>query len=91
MGELFTSGRILDGILVLVALETLLLWLLRRRFGRGPDFADIAPTLTAGALLLLALRAAVGGLWWGWIAAPLTLALVAHIIDLARRWRGPRG
>jgi len=90
MAELFISGFILDVILALVAIEALLLWLYRRHTGRGPVFADLAPTLASGALLLLALRAAVGHLWWGWIAAPLTLALVTHIADLAQRWRGPR-
>jgi hypothetical protein len=39
---------------------------------------------------MLALRAAIADLWWGWIAAPLTLALVTHVIDLARRWHGTR-
>jgi hypothetical protein len=46
--------------------------------------------LASGALLLLALRAAIADTWWGWIALPLSLALVTHIIDLGQRWRRPR-
>ena len=87
MMQWFTSGRIVDLILVLVALEALLLWAYHRRTGRGPRWSQLAPTLVSGALLLVALRAALGGFWWGWTAAALTLALLAHLVDLALRWR----
>ena len=89
MAELFASGRIIDLILLLVAAEAGLLWLYARR-GQGPAFVALAPTLASGALLLLALRAAIADTWWGWIALPLSLALVTHIIDLGQRWRRPR-
>jgi hypothetical protein len=84
---LFASGRIIDLILVLVAAEAALLAWLAPRGGRPALFASIAPTLVSGALLLVTVRAALAGLWWGWIALLLTLALVSHGIDLALRWR----
>jgi hypothetical protein len=43
--------------------------------------------LLAGACLLMALRSALSGSGWAWIAAWLFAALVAHLADLARRWR----
>ncbi|HCS90857.1 MAG: hypothetical protein N838_26730 [Thiohalocapsa sp. PB-PSB1] len=83
---LFASGTIIDFILLLVAAEAALLAWLAPRGGRPRLFARIAPTLVSGALLLVTVRAALAGLWWGWIALFLTLALVSHSIDLALRW-----
>ena len=86
-GQLFVSGRIIDVILLMVAAEAALLAWLGRRSGRASLFADVAPTLVSGALLLLTVRAALGGAWWGWIALILTLALLSHSVDLLLRWR----
>jgi apolipoprotein N-acyltransferase len=44
------------------------------------------PTLRAGAALLLALRAAITGAAWPWIAAWLAAAGLAHLADLRTRW-----
>jgi hypothetical protein len=85
--QLFASGRIIDLILLMVAAEAVLIAWLHRRTKRRPTLADIGPTLVSGALLLLTIRAALTGSWWGWIALILTLALVSHLIDLALRWR----
>jgi hypothetical protein len=84
---LFASGRIIDLILLLVAAEAALLAWLGPRAGRESLFTDIAPTLVSGALLLLTVRVALIGAWWGWIALILTLALISHGIELALRWR----
>ena len=43
--------------------------------------------LLAGACLLLALRAALVGASWPWVAAPLAGAFAAHLADLGLRWR----
>lgn len=90
MADLYASGRIIDVILVLVVVEAVLLWWWRRRARHGPSFADLAPTLASGALLLLALRATIAGLWWGWTALALSLALLTHLLDLYRRFRADR-
>jgi hypothetical protein len=84
---LFASGLAVDLVLGLVALEALLLALYRRRSGRGVPVPELLAFLAAGACLLLALRAALVGASWEWIAAPLAGALVAHITDLGLRWR----
>jgi hypothetical protein len=85
VAELFATGRVVDLILVLMAAEGALLMVLRARTGRGLAPADLALNLLAGACLLLALRAALVGAGWGWVALGLAAALPAHLIDLRRR------
>lgn len=88
LGGIFESGRVVDLILGLMVLEGAVLALHRRRTGRGVPIGGLIAFLLAGACLLLALRGALVGAWWGWIALPLAGALVAHLADLRLRWRG---
>jgi len=46
---------------------------------------DATMRLLPGALMLLALRAAVTGLAWPWIALALAASFPPHLADLARR------
>jgi outer membrane biosynthesis protein TonB len=89
MAELFASGRIADVAIAILLLEALLfVWLhARRRLGPAPG--ELLPNVAAGLFLLLALRGALVGAGWPWIAASLAAALAAHLADLVRRW--PRG
>jgi hypothetical protein len=87
MAELFASGRLVDVVLALVALEGLALVVLHRATGRGPRPADLLANLLSGAFLLLALRSALVGAWWGWTALCLAAALLAHAADLLPRLR----
>ena len=87
MEALFGHGRIVDLILVLMVVEAIVLVAWRRRRGAGIAPFDLVVSLLAGAFLLLALRAALTGAAWPTIALWLAAALVAHIADLARRWR----
>ncbi len=92
MSELFVSGRFVDFIRALMLVEGVLLWRHHRRTGRGIAPGDLLPVLVSGAGLLVALRCALTGTWWGWIALSLLAALVAHLIDLGRRqWSRPGG
>jgi hypothetical protein len=84
--ELVASGRVVDVIIVFMALEALALHIYHRRTSHGPAPADTLLMLLAGLCLLLALRAALTGSSWLWIAAFLAAALVAHLADLHRRW-----
>ena len=88
MTELYATGRIVDLILALVAVELVLLAAIHRRTGRGVAPGALLPTLLSGALLLLALRCALAGAEWPWIGACLLGALLAHGADLRQRWRG---
>lgn len=90
MADLFASGRIADLILALVLVEGLALVVWRRRTGRGPAPLDVVSGLFPGACLMLALRAALVGAWWGWAALALAASGLAHVLDLRRRWPGRR-
>jgi len=82
---LFDTGRIADVILSLLALEAMLaIVLLRRDRSR---FARLVPMLLAGALLVVALRGALTGAGWPWIAPALAGAFLAHLADLRLRLR----
>lgn len=81
------SGRAVELVLGLMVLEALGLFALHRLTGRGLAPVDLLPNLGAGMLLLLAMRLATGGVWWGWVSLCLLGALVAHVGDLSRRWR----
>jgi hypothetical protein len=87
MTNLLASVHTVDVILGLIGLECALLAIYRRLTGRGVAMADVAANLLSGACLLLALRGALGGASWTWIAGALSAALLSHLADLRRRWR----
>ncbi|MCJ2136151.1 hypothetical protein MKK69_19205 [Methylobacterium sp. J-026] len=85
MEALFASGRIIDGILLLVAGEAILLAWLRRR--GGPPLPALLANLASGAALMLALRSALVAAGWINVAGWLLAGLVAHLADLGLRFR----
>ncbi len=87
MEEFFRSGRVAELILALLALEFAALAAWRAVTGGGPAPRALLPFLLAGACFALALRAALTGQGWAWVAAPLGAAFLAHVWDLAQRWR----
>jgi len=87
VGSLFSSGVIVEGILVLMLVEGIVLMLLRASRGRGLTPLEVLSSLGAGAALMLALRAALIGSGWPMIAVWLLAALIAHGSDMAVRWR----
>jgi len=85
--SLFDSGRVVELILALMLVEAVVLIVWHRRTGRGIAPLDLCASLCAGAMLLLALRAAISA-GDPLAAAPfLAAALVAHVVDLTRRWK----
>jgi hypothetical protein len=86
MEALFASGRIVDLILLGVAVEAGLLILMRNRLGGRA--APLLATLASGAALMLALRAGLIGAPWPAVAGWLLAGLFAHAADLALRARG---
>lgn len=87
LAALFQSGRIIDLILMLVIVEALVLAFVWRRTGRGITPLGLAANLASGGALLLAVRMAVTDAPWAAIALCLSLSFVAHVADLAGRWR----
>ncbi len=83
--RMFTSGRVVDGILLILGVEfAALTWRARGPRWRGQTIDQIL-ALAPGACLLLALRAALIGAPWIWVATWLSLSLPFHIGDLIRR------
>jgi len=87
MSNLFTSGLVADLILALMLVEGFVMVLYRRRTGRGLATADLFWGLLAGAGLVLAVRGALVGAEWYWLASALLLSLVGHAVDFYRRFR----
>lgn len=86
MASLFDSGMIADIVIAVMAAEAILLAAMRSRTGHI-RISDIAGMLAAGVFLVLALRAALTGAGWPWIAVFLTAAFAAHVLDLRRQLR----
>lgn len=80
MNWLFATGHAVDIVLAVIALE--LAWLVGMRQWR---LLDATLRLAPGALILLALRGALVGSDWRWIALPLLLSFPVHVADLIRR------
>ena len=83
----FSSGRVADLLLLVMAAEFVGLALRAPRARRRVVVTDLLFALAPGACLTLAMRLALTGAPWPWIAACLTAALPVHIIDLVRRRR----
>ncbi len=79
-------SRLIELIMLGMALEGAALLAWHRRAGRGIAPGALLPNLAAGGCLLLGMRLALGDAGWIWIASCLAGALAAHILDLRRRW-----
>lgn len=77
---LFASGHAADIVLAVMAVE--LGWLVA---WAGWPITDAMLRLVPGALMVVALRAALTGHDWRLIALPLLLSLPVHLADLRRR------
>ncbi len=84
-GRFFKSGHVVDFILLFMAVEFVFLLWRRRSRPLTKVIPELLIALAPGACLLLALRAALTGVGWIWIATFLALSLPAHLADLARR------
>ncbi|WP_203071665.1 hypothetical protein [Falsiroseomonas ponticola] len=87
MDDFFASGRVADLVLLVLLLEAALLLAWHRRTGRGLAPAAILGLALPGVALVLALRAALVGAGWPWVAAALSAAFAAHLFDLRLRLR----
>lgn len=80
--------HLIDVVIVVTVLESIVLALYHRRTGRGLAPRQFVPTLAAGLALMLAVRAGVTGAGWGYVAAGLLAAGLAHAADVRQRWHG---
>lgn len=87
MLEFLSSGNVFGLVVGVLVCEALLLGVFVLRSGRGIGLVDLLASVGAGlglalgALLVLQRAPALA------VAASLGLALVAHSVDLFRRWR----
>ena len=82
MESLVATGGLLDLVLVVIGIEIVGLWLIRKRLKKLPSLTNLLPNILAGAALILALRLSLTGASWVWIPTLLTLSLIAHLSDL---------
>lgn len=87
--ELIDSGRIVDIMLVVLAIEVVAVQLYRRSGRGGIGFLPMILNLGAGGSLMLALRSALTDAGWQWIVVFLLSSLVFHVADQATRWESP--
>ncbi len=85
MDAFFASGLAADLVIAAVLVELVALAVLTLSGRRPSAFADFAPNALAGLSLALAVRLTTAHAGWAWIAACLSAAGVAHVVDLARR------
>lgn len=87
LAGLFASGRIIDIILGLMLLETVVLMGIYMATGRGVAPRALLPFMAAGVCLMLALKVTLTDGSWHAVAGLLSLAFIAHLADIALRWR----
>ena len=79
MQPFFTSGHAVDLVLAFMAAEAVALILMKR------PALTVVLTILPGVAMMLALRAAITGAGWQWIAVWLTVSLPLHLADLRHR------
>ena len=78
----FSSGLAADSVLVVLALEAL--WL---RLRHSWSFKRLALALGPAVFIVLAVRAALVGASWHWVALALAASFPLHMLDLRARLR----
>jgi hypothetical protein len=85
LAEYLSSGRAIDVVLGIVALEVAAMaWWLRRK-GQPLRISELVGPVLAGVLLMLALRAALTGAGSELVVLFMFLSFPAHLYDLKLR------
>lgn len=81
LASLLESGAFFNWVLVGITVEAMALsmWL------GATKIRSLLPNLLAGAALMFAVKLAVTDAQWQWLAATLTIALLAHMLDVISR------
>jgi hypothetical protein len=83
MADFFASGRALDVVLGVLAIEAVVLLL------RGWRASIVVSMLLPAALILTAWRLMIAGVAWPWTAMLLAASFPVHLADLTRRRHQP--
>ena len=87
MDTLSISRHVIELIIVFTLLEGMALVAYHRKTGKGVAPQEFLANLLSGLCLMLALRNALGGGWWGWTLGLLVGSGLAHASDVWRRWQ----
>jgi hypothetical protein len=82
----FSVVPLVDLVIGFALLEALVLWLWHQRTGRGVPPGEWALNLLSGLCPMGAVRGALTGAPWFWVAFGLAAAGAVHAADLRRRW-----
>ncbi|MBB4199240.1 hypothetical protein CCR94_21035 [Rhodoblastus sphagnicola] len=91
MAELLASGRSIDFVLAMIALEAIVLIVLWRKRLCPLRPSSTLLILAPGTCLLLASRAVLSGASWTAVSWLFLVALFIHLVDLRQRWRRESG
>ena len=78
--------ELVDLALAITVVEAIIIYIWWRATGDGPAPLDWLPNLSAGVLLMVALRLVSVDAPVAWIVLCLSSSGVAHGVDLVRRW-----
>lgn len=81
------SGRIVDVVLAFIALELVLVAVVRFRTGDGLPITRHLSLILPGLCIFMALRAALMDQGWAPVAGWMLASLAAHLWDVRLRWR----
>ncbi len=90
MSKLFTTGLIADVMLIFMLVEAVCLLAYFFKTRRGLPPLAVFWMLLPGSCLVLAVRGALVGAEWGWIALAVSVSLLGHIGDFRQRLIGKR-
>jgi hypothetical protein len=85
LAALVESGRIVDIMLLFVAVEVIALAGFRLITGRGIPLPALILNIGAGGSLMVGLKLVFDQAPWQWVAVALVAALVFHVGDLLQR------
>jgi len=82
LGAFVMSGRVIDVVLVVIAIEAALLAYFRIRHRLGSPVVRMCANLASGASLMIAIRLALTDAHWGLIMLCLMVSFIAHLTDI---------
>lgn len=87
LDSLLTGTHLIDIVIAATLIEWAVLLLLWRQREQGVPPRLLGWMLLPGLCLMLAVRSVITGAPWYWLALLLTLAGLAHLLDLKSRWK----
>ena len=87
LAQFFSSGRAVDLAIAITVIEAMALAAYHQRTGRGLAPKQYVLNVISGLCLMLALRFALTGSTWLWVALSLSTSGVIHALDMASRWQ----